>query len=367
MGLIFLDQAPPPPARFAVPGLIPAEGLTLIVGAEGSGKSMLAAELAVAVATGGQWAGRAVLRGSVLYVAPERPAVTHRRIAAMIGTSSAIAIAPDRIDLRGRGAIEALRSDAERVARHADEPLALIVIDTWAAASPGLKENEASETQAIASELTRLAGDLSVPIVILHHASKGEASPRGSTALPAAADAILMVRSRSNGEREIVPDKLSDGPPAGRIKFRIEKVAGSPRVCWTDSRSAGHESAGAVLSRDQATILAAADSVRIRHPNATRSDLRDEVFARLGPRSENAKKVAFSSGVKLLVSKGLISPDDPIVSVSKGGNSNGPNGANGGMVSVSVSAPPLIEGRNALTCPKPKRIGRRAISQAAAR
>ena len=59
-----------PPVRWVLPGILP-EGLTILAGKPKMGKSWLALDLAIAVATGGSVLGVQVERADVLYLALE--------------------------------------------------------------------------------------------------------------------------------------------------------------------------------------------------------------------------------------------------------------------------------------------------------
>lgn len=280
MKLRFLGEPAPPPAEFAVAGLIPRSGLTLLVGAQEAGKSVLAAELAVAMVRGGHWAGRDVgPAGSVLYIAPERGTVQERRLRHHLGSDDRVAVAAGAFNLREAGSVEDIRRAVAEVERRSEERIGLVVIDTLAAAAPGIRENETAEVEPIASALRRFSEEIGAPVVLIHHAGK-DGQIRGSTALPAAADAILAVRAGPNGPRRLVPEKLSDGPKAAEVLFRIEDDGGCPIVIWQveaepEARLASPETR---LTPDEKTILRAVESVRIRNPNATRADVRDAVL-----------------------------------------------------------------------------------------
>jgi hypothetical protein len=233
--VLHLDDGEPEPAEYLVAGLIPKVGIGLVVAAEGAGKSMLLAELSAEIAGGGVWAGRTLKPGSVLYVAPERGAVTRRRLHAIAGDDARIAIASGPFDLRSPTAVTELREAARKVEARAGIRLGLLVIDTLSAATPGIRENETSDLARIGTALGHLSEELRAPIVIVHHVRKSDGQARGSSALPAAADAVLRVVADKSGRRVIVPEKLSDGPLAPPVRFTIREVAGAPRVIWGDT------------------------------------------------------------------------------------------------------------------------------------
>ena len=73
---------PIPRQRWLVPDLIPAGNVTILSGDGATGKSLLGLQLAVAVATGGEWIGTAPEPGKALFVSAEDEIEEiHRRLA----------------------------------------------------------------------------------------------------------------------------------------------------------------------------------------------------------------------------------------------------------------------------------------------
>ena len=76
-----LHGKPIPPQRWLARDLIPAAQPALLSGDGGDGKSLLALQLAVAVATGGQWLGQFTAQGPALYLSAEdEKDEIHRRL-----------------------------------------------------------------------------------------------------------------------------------------------------------------------------------------------------------------------------------------------------------------------------------------------
>ena len=71
-----------PPLRWCVKDVLPAQGLAVIYGASGSGKSFLALDLACAIAEGRRWFGYRVEQRPVVYLCLEGQAGFRLRIAA---------------------------------------------------------------------------------------------------------------------------------------------------------------------------------------------------------------------------------------------------------------------------------------------
>jgi Mrp family chromosome partitioning ATPase len=66
-----LKDKPVPSREWLVPDLVPQKTVTLFGGDGGTGKSLLALQLAVAAAAGGKWLGRPVQYGSVIFISAE--------------------------------------------------------------------------------------------------------------------------------------------------------------------------------------------------------------------------------------------------------------------------------------------------------
>jgi hypothetical protein len=79
---MFADIDPAPRKTYLVEGLIGSNETSAFAGAPGSGKSVLAGDLACHIAAGIPWLGRPVHNGAVIFLAAERSKLTERRFAA---------------------------------------------------------------------------------------------------------------------------------------------------------------------------------------------------------------------------------------------------------------------------------------------
>lgn len=85
-----LAGKPVPERQWLVKGLIPDQTVTMLGGDGGTGKSLLALQLAVAVACGGLWIGRTPVEGHALYVSAEDDLdELHRRLDDIAGSTIA--------------------------------------------------------------------------------------------------------------------------------------------------------------------------------------------------------------------------------------------------------------------------------------
>jgi hypothetical protein len=194
--------------QWVIEDLLP-EGLHLLAGKPKQGKSWLALQMALAVASGNPLFGSfPVLQGEVLYLALEdTPQRLQARSKHMI---TAMTTAPKGMTF----AIQWPHLDQEGLLQfetylQAHPQVRLIVIDTWArlapVASPSVRTQYEGDYAALAP-LKRLADVHRVSILVIHHLRKTSGQDvldeiTGSTGLVGAVDGILVLkRVREQGE-----------------------------------------------------------------------------------------------------------------------------------------------------------------------
>jgi hypothetical protein len=206
-----LDAMEFEPIRYVVPGYI-AEGLTLLAGRPKLGKSWLAMDVALAVASGGVCLGDVQCdRGDVLYLALED---NRRRLQSRIRKlwtldTMARNMVPDRLHLAtewpraNEGGLQAIRDwiDAHPGAR-------LVIVDVLAMfkATAKAKDQTLYEADYLAIKgLQSLAMETGVAIVVIHHTRKSgaEVDPfekvSGTLGLSGAADTTIILDRDGNG------------------------------------------------------------------------------------------------------------------------------------------------------------------------
>ncbi len=240
----------PPTRYFIVDDLIPCRTVTMLGGDGGTGKSLLALQLAVAVAGGGRWLGREVFPGPSLYLSAEDELdEINRRLRAVasaeglnigdlghlsiypLAGEDALLAAPDR-DGRLKPSVlwEALCKAVERL-----EP-ALVVLDTNADFYGG-NEIDRAQVRQFVSLLRRLAMQADCAIVLLSHPSvSGMTSGSGLSGSTAWNNSVrsrlYFDRVRDVENREPDPDlrvlrllKANYGPAGAEIRMK-----------WTEGR-----------------------------------------------------------------------------------------------------------------------------------
>jgi KaiC/GvpD/RAD55 family RecA-like ATPase len=185
---------------YVVKGLIAPRDLALLIGEPGAGKSVFAPHLAYSVSRGTAVFGHKTKRGPVLYIAAEDHDGIVRRFRALFMRHGPL---PDDFYVI-EGLEDVLNPDLAKSGRAAclalieDYNPALVIIDTLAAAAPGLRENDAGDMGKVTEAARQLAGH-GAAIVLVHHVPKGGDTPRGHGKLNGAADVVMKLDKDGSG------------------------------------------------------------------------------------------------------------------------------------------------------------------------
>lgn len=209
MGFAFDGDAAPEPPRFLVKNLLPAEGVAILGGQSGAGKTFTGIDLAVSLATGEPYFGRRVLeRVGTLVLAAEGAGTMAGRIgAARLHRSDRnrlpiawLGAVPNLADAKEVQALQPkIHAVNERMLEQFGVRLGLIVIDTLAAAFALADENDAAEAQQALRHMRMLGEAIGALVLPIHHYGKSEDTGlRGSSAYRGGADAVLSVLANRN-------------------------------------------------------------------------------------------------------------------------------------------------------------------------
>jgi hypothetical protein len=197
-----------PPIRWAIPAILP-EGLTLLAGKPGLGKSWLALSLALSIAADSVALGTLpVTQGDVLYLALEEnarrlQARARQLLASMTGIPSGMECALDWPRLNEGG----LASLKDYLQAHPNTRL--VVIDTWAKLAPPSGKRRCPQYEGDYEALTplkRLVDTYHVSILVVHHLRKATSRDvldevTGSIGMTGAVDGTLILK-RERGQME---------------------------------------------------------------------------------------------------------------------------------------------------------------------
>ena len=208
-GFTFDGDMPSEPPRYLVKHLLPAEGVAMLGGQSGAGKTFTAVDLAVSLSTDEPFFGRRVVeRVGTLILAAEGAGTLSGRVEAARkiradGEPLPIAWMTAVPNLADPDEVKALQPKIRAVdARFREQfgvRLGLIVIDTLAAAFAMKDENDAAEAQQALRHMRSLGEPLGALVMPVHHYGKSEETGlRGSSAYRGGADAVLSVLADRN-------------------------------------------------------------------------------------------------------------------------------------------------------------------------
>lgn len=238
----------PKPIDFLVKDWIPRGSVTLLVAEGGTGKTMLAMRLALAVATGDRWLGLETRRGPVLYLAMEDPeSELRRRLWRMLphkqaSSSSDLFLRRVRRNLHLRslagkqfqllqqrgGQVEQSDLLAPLIEKLRPHNYSVIVMSRL----HGSEENSNSVGTTVINAVEKIALSLGATVIVPHHTGKsnastqnsGQYSARGASAIADAARVVmrLVADEGDPASLRLIHAKCNYGPRQPDIWLRRE-------------------------------------------------------------------------------------------------------------------------------------------------
>lgn len=229
------------PPQWLIRGLLPQGGLGLLFGESSSGKTTLAVDLGMRIATGMEVHGVPCRKGAVLHVAGEDELGLRQRLEAFCRRygleDPSYGILPGRLDLADESSVDALIADIQAAADERGEPVVLVIIDTLARCAR-IEENNTREMSDAVAACDRIRRETGAAVLIIHHPGKdAKRGARGSSALRAAVDSEIEVQSKSEG-RGLWVTKQRNGRAQFGWQFKLHEVE-----VWRDAETGRGESA----------------------------------------------------------------------------------------------------------------------------
>lgn len=177
--------------EWLIEDIIPKGEAVLIFGDSGTGKSFSTFDMSMCVARGLPFYGRNVESGLVIYVAAEAgKGFSKRKLAYAMHHQLDREPLPfylmtKRPDFFGSDTdVDLLIGEIKAVAKTYRQKLALIVLDTMSAISPGMNENASADVSRVRSRIVRINDEFpDAAIIVIHHKPKGGSTPRGHGSL----------------------------------------------------------------------------------------------------------------------------------------------------------------------------------------
>lgn len=218
-----------PPVKWLVDGLLTRFGFAVMYGQPGCGKTFLALDIALSVATGKDFHGRITDRGDVLYIAGEGVGGLGKRVKVWIehrgnGIDSKgipFDVLPTAINMTSAADTEKLISTIQKKQESRGSRFSLIVVDTVARALLGADENSATDVGKFVKACDTIREAIGCAVLGIHHSGKdGTKGMRGSSALLGAVDTSIQVK-KSAALLTVVMQKQKDAEPADDLFYEM--------------------------------------------------------------------------------------------------------------------------------------------------
>ena len=232
-----LDDMPPPASL--VDGLLPREGLAMLAGSRGLGKTFLAMSLAGAVSTPDlpTWMGMGIaVHGPALFVALEGFAGIPARLRAWESwqqrQATGIAWTRSPMDLKHTPDAHQLGLIA------ADLGAVAVFIDSARASGAGAEDTR--DMGAFVHGLERVQRTFGGLVVVVHNTGWDGTRERGSTLLPDSCDVTLLLDGNPTGVRKLEHRKHRDGEPMSPLHLTFRAIPGSGSGVLVPAEHAEH-------------------------------------------------------------------------------------------------------------------------------
>lgn len=180
-----------PSYQWLVKGIIPWKEAVLIYGAPQTGKSFETQNLALHIARGLAFHGRKVRQAGVVYCAFEggKGFLNRQHAYALHHVLKAeddldMVVLTKRADLFGDDTdCDALIEEIQHHASTFRNPLGLVVLDTWSAATPGANENASEDVSKVRARVMKIVERCQCTVIVVHHKPAAGGRPRGHGSL----------------------------------------------------------------------------------------------------------------------------------------------------------------------------------------
>lgn len=239
-----LDFDEPPDGLFGkawVDGVLPMGETVLLFGERNVGKSFVAIDLGLSVASGRPWHGRPVVQGNVLYLAGEGAIGLPSRRRSWVQWHRTTA--PGAFSLRD--SIVHLTNPASLAAWRkviVGEQIDLVIVDTVRRAGRGLEMESPGDAQEMIALLDDLRSDRhGCTVLALGHPTKSDPlQPAGAGTVQDALPMIHRLSRDGDGDAvivDMVTTKAKDGPTGHLASFAHRRVGDS--LVFVDARGTG--------------------------------------------------------------------------------------------------------------------------------
>lgn len=211
-------------------GILENNGMSVVYGPSGSGKSFVVLDIAVAVASGQKWYGRECDKGVVIYLAAEGARGVQNRLAALkkegrLPEGTRLVFVPCCINILDKKEVAALVATVKAAMVGIKEPVRLIILDTLSRCLAGANENAPEDMTAVVSAAEHIREMTGAHVLFVHHSGKNAAAgARGHSSLRAATDSEIEIQRKEGQVGQILCRKAKDLEPFAPMAFKLKVV-----------------------------------------------------------------------------------------------------------------------------------------------
>ena len=226
---------------------IMAGGINLIAGMPAAGKSFLALDLAIGMASSGlAWDKQPVTQGKVLYHFLDgsyrgmRSRVLKLCHARGIQPPANLIFDFSPLNLKVTSEVLALRQRIHRL------DASVVIFDVMAKFMPGADENSVAEISPMMNTLREIANQIGTTFILIHHLNKGGNTDlsyrvRGSSDILGSVDTAIVVahenQHSAHSMRTIIPQKVRESLPPAQLQFQIESTEESIALRFSETNA----------------------------------------------------------------------------------------------------------------------------------
>ena len=218
---------------------LPAGGLIVLYGKPASGKSFLALDWAMHIATGRSWLEFDVRRGQVLYVVAEGGTSFKSRVRAWhkafpnVRPPTGAFFLLEPVDLIDQKQVAVL---VEETIAAMTVPPALVIFDTLARSMARGDENKQQDMSAAIAGVDYVRRETGAAVLLAHHTRRADTEERGSSVLRGAADAMFQI-TKEAGALTLNCSKMKDAELTPNTYLKLAPAHGSCVVVLDGARS----------------------------------------------------------------------------------------------------------------------------------
>lgn len=288
-----------PPLTWMVDGVIPASSLAALFAPPESCKSFLALDLALSIATGQAWHGRAVEQGLVAYVASEGSSGLAKRVAAWktmhgvpVTRRAGVIFATEPVQLLEPASVAAFLLKLETL----PERPTLLVLDTLARCMDGGAENDTQDMGSAVNAADVIRRATGATVFLVHHTRLDGERERGSTALRGAMDAMLAIKREAGENRLTVQcEKMKDAPHFASFGLELYPVRSTDSCALVTAMGSLQQRDGNLTASQRSAL----DALQ-------RSALDDGLAATVWLKVSGAQERTFYAARKALLTMGYV-------------------------------------------------------------